>query len=157
MLLHRTIPQFPVVQHQAAAEAPDLVVDTSVVKPRPRQAPLRDGDACRERRERGHAVQLTRVIVPQLKRGGAFQQAGQAEALLDQVHSEGDREGKGLAFLRGGSFVHGSWFGLILVLGGAQHGHLSCLPVRALRVSAGWHSAFHTRISKDHYGHGPLA
>lgn len=157
VLLHGAVSRLPVVQHQAAAEAPDLVVDAGVVKPRPRQAPLRDGDAGRERRERGHAVQLARVVVPQLKRGGAFQQAGQAEALLDQVHSEGDREGKGLAFLGGGSFVHGSWFGLILVLGGAQQGHLSCLLVRALRVSAGWRSAFHTRISKDHDGHGPLA
>lgn len=63
MLLHRTVPLFPVIQHQAAAEALDLVDHTRVVKARACQAPLRDRDASREGGERGHAVELTGEVI----------------------------------------------------------------------------------------------
>lgn len=74
MLLHRAVHLFPVVQHQAAAEALDLVDRTRVVKARARQAPLGDGDAGREGGEGGHAVELAREVVLQLEGGGSPQQ-----------------------------------------------------------------------------------
>lgn len=63
MLFNGTVSMFPVVQHQATAEASNLVVHTRVVKPSPGEAPFGDGNPGGERGVRGHPVELTRQVV----------------------------------------------------------------------------------------------
>lgn len=63
VLVHGVVPWLPVVQHEAAVEALDLVDHARVVEACSGQAPLRDGHPGGEGGVGGHAVQLAGKVV----------------------------------------------------------------------------------------------